>query len=239
VSTTGVQTLNQLLACLPDAEWVRLSPLFETVSLSSGQPVYASGAPLRHVYFPLSGIVALHAITESGDSSVLSLVGREGVVGVSSFMGGQSMNSHATVMADGQFLRMRASDLLQAFEQSPPLSHLLLRYTQALITQMAQTSVCNRHHTLEKAFSRCLLLCLDRLTGHELHLTHEQAAHLLGVRREGVSEAASRLQRQGLIRYARGRLEVLDRQGLEKSTCECYGVIKTEYDRLLPMQQAV
>ena len=239
VSTGGMQTPNQLLAGLPDAEWVRLSPMLNTVSLSSGQPVYASGAPLRHVYFPLSGIVALHAITESGDSSVLSLVGREGVIGVSSFMGGQSTNSHATVMADGQFLRMRAEDLLQAFEQSAPLSHLLLRYTQALITQMAQTAVCNRHHTLEKAFSRCLLLCLDRLPGHELHLTHEQAAHLLGVRREGVSEAASRLQRQGLIRYARGRLQVLDRQGLEKSTCECYGVIKTEYDRLLPMRQAV
>jgi CRP-like cAMP-binding protein len=186
----------------------------------------------------LNRTVALHGLTENGASSVLSLVGREGLVGVSSFMGGLSMNSNATVLSGGDFLRMRAVDLLHEFERSVPLLHVLLRYTQALIAQMAQTAVCNRHHTLEKAFSRCLLLCLDRTTGQELLLTHEQMGHLLGVRREGVTEAASRLQRLGLIRYARGRIEVLDRQGLEAGTCECYGVIKSEYDRLLPMRMA-
>jgi CRP-like cAMP-binding protein len=237
--TLGARPLNQLLACLPEAEWVRMQPFLEKVNLPAGQSLYESGSRFPYVYFPLNGTVALHGLTENGGSSVLSLVGREGVVGVSSFMGGTTMTSNATVLASGEFLRMRAADLLQAFERSVPLLHLLLRYTQALITQMAQTSVCNRHHSLEKAFSRCLLLCLDRASGHELLLTHEQIAHLLGVRREGVTEAASRLQRQGLIRYARGHIEVLDRQGLERSTCECYGVIKTEYDRLLPMRLAV
>jgi CRP-like cAMP-binding protein len=230
---------NQLLACLPDEEWARLMPLMETVHLPAGQSLYESGAAIRHVYFPVCGHVALHGMTENGDSSVLSLVGREGVVGVSSFMGGASMSSNATVLAGGDFLRMRADDLRREFERSVPLLHLLLRYTQALIAQMAQTSVCIRHHTLEKAFSRCLLLCLDRSPGNELRLTHEQMANLLGVRREGVSEAASRLQRQGLIRYSRGRIEVLDRPGLEQGTCECYRVIKTEYDRLLPLRLAV
>lgn len=230
---------NHLLACLPEEEWARLMPFLETVHLSAGQSLYESGATIRHVYFPVCGHVALHGMTESGDSSVLSLVGREGVVGVSSFMGGSSMSSNATVLTGGDFLRMRADDLLREFERSVPLLHLLLRYTQALIAQMAQTSVCNRHHTLEKAFSRCLLLCLDRSPGNELRLTHEQMANLLGVRREGVTEAASRLQRQGLIRYSRGRIEVLDRHGLAQGTCECYGVIKKEYDRLLPMRLAV
>jgi len=239
MSTASHQPLNQLLACLPEEEWARLMPFLEKVHLPPGQSLYESGTTIRHVFFPLSGHVALHGMTESGDSSLLSLVGREGVVGVSSFMGGLSVTSYATVLAGGDFLRMRADDLRREFEQSVPLLHLLLRYTQALIAQMAQTSVCNRHHTLEKALSRCLLLCLDRSSGNELLLTHEQMANLLGVRREGVSEAAARLQRQGLIRYARGRIEVLDRPGLVHSTCECYGVIKTEYDRLLPMRLAV
>ncbi len=239
MSTPGQRPSNQLLACLPEEEWARLGPLLEKVRLPVGQSLYESGAAFRHVFFPLCGTVALHGMTESGDSSVLSLVGPEGMVGVSSFMGGRSMSSHATVLAEGEFLRMRAEDLLREFERSVPLLHLLLRYTQALIAQMAQTSVCNRHHTLEKALSRCLLLCLDRAPGLELHLTHGQLAQLLGVRREGVSEAAARLQRQGLIRYARGRMVVLDRPGLEKGTCECYGVIKTEYDRLLPLRLAV
>ncbi len=239
MSAQASRLLNQLLACLPDEAWARLLPFLALVKLPAGQSLYESGANFFYVYFPLNSTVALHGLTESGDSSVLALVGREGVVGVSSFMGGLSMTSNATVLAGGDFLRVRSTDLLSEFENSTPLLHLLLRYTQALITQMAQTSVCNRHHTLEKAFSRCLLLCLDRAPGNELRLTHEQMANLLGVRREGVSEAASRLQRQGLIRYSRGRIEVLDRQGLEQGTCECYGVIKTEYDRLLPMRLAV
>lgn len=231
--------LNQLLACLPETEWTRLQPFLETVKLPAGQILYESGTHFRHVYFPLSGIVALHSLVENGDSSILSLVGREGFVGVSSFMGGLSMTSNATVFTEGSFLRMRGVDLLQEFEHSVPLLHLLLRYTQALITQMAQTSVCNRHHTVENAFSRLLLLSLDRSVGNELMLTHEKVANLLGVRREGVSEAAMRLQRQGLISYTRGRIQVLDRMGMAQRTCECYEIIKTEYDRLLPMRLAV
>lgn len=234
-----IRPRNQLLACLPEADWARLMPQMDKVDLSAGAPLIEAGLPFQHVYFPLSGWVALHGQIENGDSSVLALVGREGFVGVSSFMGGLSTTSHATVFSAGSFLRMRSADLLQEFEHSLPLLHLLLRYTQALITQMAQTSVCNRHHSVDKAFSRFLLLSLDRSTGPELQLTHEKVANLLGVRREGVSEAAMRLQRQGLIRYSRGHMRVIDRTGLEESTCECYGVIKTEYDRLLPMQLAV
>lgn len=238
MSILNPRSSNELLSCLPDEVWSRVAPFLTLVHLPTGQSLYESGAYFHHVHFPLNGTVALHGLTEDGASSVLSLVGREGLVGVSSFMGGLSMNSNATVLSGGDFLRMRAVDLLYEFERSVPLLHVLLRYTQALIAQMAQTAVCNRHHTLEKAFSRCLLLCLDRTTGQELLLTHEQMGHLLGVRREGVTEAASRLQRLGLIRYARGRIEVLDRQGLEAGTCECYGVIKSEYDRLLPMRMA-
>lgn len=230
-----VRPLNQLLACLPDSEWARLQPHLETVDLPAGHCLYESGNRLAHVYFPIHGIVALHGLIENGGSSVLSLVGREGFVGVSSFMGGLSTTSNATVCTDGSFLRMRTADLLHAFEHSVPLLRLLLRYTQALITQMAQTSVCNRHHNVENAFSRFLLLSLDRSAGGDLLLTHEKVAHLLGVRREGVSGAAKRLQGLDLIRYSRGRIQVLDRAGLMKCTCECYGVIKKEYDRLLPM----
>jgi len=230
---------NQLLACLPDAEWARLMPLLMTVELPLGESLHVSGNPFRHVYFPLSGLVVLHGLVENGNSSVLSLVGCEGFVGVSSFMGGQSTtNSNATVLAAGTFMRMCSADFLHEFEQSVPLLHLLLRYTQALITQMAQTSVCNRHHTVDNAFSRFLLLSLDRTEGDELLLTHEKVAHMLGVRREGVSEAAMRLQRLGLIRYTRGRVKVLDRAGMEAGACECYQVIKTEYDRLLPLRLA-
>lgn len=239
MSSSIPRSHNHLLACLPDAEWDRLTPLLSPVVLPAGKSLHESGSHFQHVYFPLSGLVALHSDMENGDSSVLSLVGREGMVGVSSFMGGLSTTSNASVFSEGEFLRMRSVDLLQVFEHSTPLLHLLLRYTQALITQMAQTSVCNRHHSVDNAFSRFLLLALDRSTGPELLMTHEKAAQLLGVRREGVSEAAMRLQRQGLIRYSRGHLHVLDRAGMEACTCECYKVIKTEYDRLLPMQQAV
>jgi CRP-like cAMP-binding protein len=229
---------NELLSCLPDDVRARVTPFLENVHLPSGRSLYESCAYFRYVYFPLNGTVALHGLTENGSTSMLSLVGREGLVGVSSFMGGLSMNSNATVLTGGNFLRMPAADLLREFERSLPLLHLLLRYTQALIAQMAQTAMCNRHHTLEKAFSRCLLLCLDRTTGNELLLTHGQMAHLLGVRREGVTEAAFRLQHLGLIRYARGHITILDRQGLEQGTCECYSAIKSEYDRLLPMRMA-
>ena len=235
---TLTRPANTILSCLPEADWQRLRPLLSLVNLPSGQSLHEAGSRFQHVYFPLLGIVALHGLVENGDSSVLSLVGHEGFVGVSSFMGGQSTTSHATVLLAGTFLRMRAVDLLQEFEHSTPLLHVLLRYTQALITQMAQTSVCNRHHTVENAFSRFLLLCLDRTSDKELLLTHDKVATLLGVRRVGVSEAAKRLERQGLIRYSRGHIQLLDRTGLEQSTCECYKVIKTEYDRLLPKLMA-
>lgn len=183
--TTKPRSDNQLLACLPLAEWDRLAPLMKEMALPAGKSLYESGSHIDHVYFPLSGVVALHSQVENGDSSVLSLVGREGLIGVSSFMGGLSTTSNATVFSDGIFLRMRSADLLQEFECSMPLLHLLLRYTQALITQMAQTSVCNRHHNVDEAFSRFLLLALDRSASNELLLTHEKVAHLLGVRRGG------------------------------------------------------
>ncbi|MEY4507040.1 MAG: hypothetical protein RL297_1618 [Pseudomonadota bacterium] len=240
MTNPNTRPLNQLLACLPEMEWARLQPLLSRVELPAGESLHVAGSAFGHVYFPLNGLVVLHGLVENGNSSVLSLVGREGFVGVSSFMGGQSTTtSHATVFLAGAFMRMRSADFLREFERSLPLLHLLLRYTQALITQMAQTSVCNRHHTVQNAFSRLLLLCLDRSNGHTLDLTHEHVANLLGVRREGVSEAAMRLQRQGLISYSRGHIQVLDRAGMEACACECYQVIKTEYDRLLPMQQAV
>lgn len=229
---------NQLLACLPEADWARLSPFLHKVHLPSGASLIEAGTCFSHVYFPLSGLVALHGQIENGDASVLSLVGSEGFVGVSSIMGGLSTNSNATVFLAGHFLRMRGVDLLREFELSLPLSHLLLRYTQALITQMAQTSVCNRHHTVDNAFSRLLLQSLDRSESAQLLLTHEKIAQLLGVRREGVSEAAMRLQRSGLISYARGRVQVLDRAGIEAGTCECYQVMKTECERLLPQEMA-
>ncbi len=237
----GLQTLasNQLLACLPKEEMAHLCALLNLVKLSPGQSLIYSGAALQDVYFPLTGIVALHGLTLNGSKAILSLVGREGMVGVASFMGGSSITYNAKVLVGGQFLCMRSVDLVQAFEHSMPLLHLLLRYTQALITQMAQTLVCNRHHGLDKALSRFLLLCLDRATGDELLLTHQKIATLLGIRREGVREAAAQLQQLGMIRYARGRIKVLDRAALALCTCECYGVIKTEYDRLLPQQQAV
>lgn len=239
ITPESQRSSNHLLACLPERAWAQLQPFLQTVHLPAGETLHASGSPFRHVYFPLQGIVALHGLVENGDSSLLSLVGSEGFVGVSSFMGGLSTTSSATVFAEGHFLRMCSADLLREFEHSAPLSHLLLRYTQALLTQMAQTSVCNRHHSVENALSRFLLLSLDRCLGNELLLTHEKIAHLLGVRREGVSEAAMRLQRQGLITYARGHIHVLNREGLAQCTCECYDIIKTEYDRLLPMKLAV
>lgn len=210
----------------------------QKVHLPAGASLIESGTSFSHVYFPLSGLVALHGQVLSGDTSVLSVVGTEGFVGVSSIMGGMSTNSNASVFLEGYFLRMRCVDLLHGFEHSTPLSHLLLRYTQALITQMAQTSVCNRHHTVDNAFSRLLLQSLDRSASAQLLLTHEKISQLLGVRREGVSEAAMRLQRLGLIRYSRGRVQVLDRAGIEAGTCECYQVIKTECDRLLPQEMA-
>ena len=198
------------------------------------QVLYESGATLSHVYFPTTAIVSLLDVLENGESAEIAVVGNEGVVGISLFMGGKSTISRAVVQSAGQGLRLKEEILEDEFDKAGPVLHLLLRYTQALITQMAQTAVCNRHHSLDQQLCRWLLLSLDRLAGNELAMTQELIANMLGVRREGVTEAALRLQRVGLIRYTRGHITVLDRPGLERRTCECYAAVKKEYDRLLP-----
>ena len=225
---------NQLLAALPDADWQRWLPQLEAVELPLGRVLYESGVALSHVYFPTTAIVSLLYVMEDGASAEIAVAGREGLVGVSLFMGGGSTPSRAVVQSAGQGWRMRATVLKDEFSRSNAVLHLLLRYTQALITQMAQTAVCNRHHTLDQQLCRWLLLSLDRLDGLDLVMTQELIANMLGVRREGVTEAALKLQAQGLIRYMRGRISVLDRAGLESRSCECYAVVKKEYDRLLP-----
>jgi CRP-like cAMP-binding protein len=225
---------NHLLAALPDAEWRRWQPLIERVDMPLGQVMYESGGTLSHVYFPTTAIVSLLYVMEDGASAEIAVVGNEGVVGISLFMGGESTPSRAVVQSAGEGWRLSARAVKAEFERPGPVMHLLLRYTQALITQMAQTAVCNRHHALDQQLCRWLLLSLDRLQGNELVMTQELIANMLGVRREGVTEAALQLQKLGLIRYARGRITVLDRPGLESRTCECYAVVKKEYDRLLP-----
>jgi CRP-like cAMP-binding protein len=225
---------NQLLAALPDAEWQRWSPELQAVEMPLGQVLYESGNTLSHVYFPTTSIVSLLYVMQNGASAEIAVVGNEGIVGISLFMGGESTPSRAVVQSAGQGLRLNAKMLKDEFNQNAPVLHLLLRYTQALITQMAQTAVCNRHHSLDQQLCRWLLLSLDRLQGDELVMTQELMANMLGVRREGVTEAALNLQRVGLIRYTRGHISVLDRAGLERRTCECYAVVKKEYDRLLP-----
>ncbi|MGO9933772.1 MAG: Crp/Fnr family transcriptional regulator [Steroidobacteraceae bacterium] len=230
---------NHLLAALPDAEWQRWLPELQSVDMPLGQVLYESGTTLSHVYFPGTSIVSLLYVMENGSSAEIAVVGNEGIVGISLFMGGESTPSRAVVQSAGRGLRLSARMLKDEFNQNGPVLHLLLRYTQALITQMAQTAVCNRHHTLDQQLCRWLLLSLDRLQGDELVMTQELIANMLGVRREGVTEAALNLQRVGLIRYTRGHISVLDRAGLEKRTCECYAVVKKEYDRLLPDKRAV
>ena len=225
---------NHLLAALPPEERAHWSDLLEAVDLPLGQVLYESGRTLSHVYFPTTAIVSLLYVMENGASAEIAVVGNEGVVGISLFMGGGSTPSRAVVQSAGQGLRLKAAAIKEAFNRSGPVMHLLLRYTQALITQMAQTAVCNRHHSLDQQLCRWLLLSLDRLQGSDLVMTQELIANMLGVRREGVTEAALKLQKLGLIRYARGRITVLDRPALEDRTCECYGVVKKEYDRLLP-----
>ena len=224
---------NHLLAALPAAEWARWLPQLEAADMPLGQVLYESGATLSHVYFPTTSIVSLLYVMENGASAEIAVVGNEGLVGISLFMGGESTPSRAVVQSAGRGFRIKAQAVKEEFLKMPVL-HLLLRYTQALITQMAQTAVCNRHHSLDQQLCRWLLLSLDRLHSDELVMTQELIANMLGVRREGVTEAALKLQKAGLIRYARGHITVLDRPGLEKRSCECYGVVKTEYDRLLP-----
>ena len=224
---------NHLLAALPDAEWRRWLPKLEAVEMPLGEVLYESGSNLKHVYFPTTAIVSLLYVMENGASAEIAVVGNEGVVGVSLFMGGESTPSRAVVQSAGDGWRLASETIKDEFKHAPVL-HLLLRYTQALITQMAQTAVCNRHHSLDQQLCRWLLLSLDRLSGNELVMTQELIANMLGVRREGVTEGALKLQKAGLIKYSRGHIVVLDRPGLENRCCECYAVVKKEYDRLLP-----
>ncbi|MEP7157643.1 MAG: Crp/Fnr family transcriptional regulator [Betaproteobacteria bacterium] len=224
---------NHLLAALPSAEYERLAAHLELVAMPLGQALYESGGKLQHVYFPTTSIVSLLYVMENGASAEIAVVGNEGILGIALFMGGETTPSRAVIQSAGFGYRLKAEHLKLEFNLGGPVMHLLLRYTQALITQMAQTAVCNRHHSVDQQLCRWLLLSMDRLPGNELTMTQELIANMLGVRREGVTEAAGKLQRAGLIRYSRGRIEVLDRPGLEREVCECYRVVKTEFDRLL------
>lgn len=225
---------NHLLAALPACEYDRILPHLEHVNMVLGDVLYESGAQMRHVYFPTSSIVSLLYVMEDGASAEIAVVGNEGVVGVSLFMGGETTPSRAVVQSAGNAYRLKGQTLKTEFYLAGPMQRLLLRYTQSLLTQMAQTAVCNRHHTLDQQLCRWLLLSLDRLHSSELIMTQELIANMLGVRREGVTEAAGNLQRAGLIEYHRGHITVLDRPGLEARSCECYAVVKKETDRLLP-----
>lgn len=225
--------LNHLLAALPPQERARWLPHLEAIPMPLGQVLAEPGVQMTHVYFPTTSIVSLLYVMEDGASAEIAVVGNEGIVGISLFMGGETTPSRSVVQSAGDGLRMPAQVLKQEFNRSAAVLHLLLRYTQALITQMAQTAVCNRHHSLDQQLCRWLLLSLDRLQSNALVMTQELIANMLGVRREGVTEAALSLQRAGLIEYRRGHITVLDRPGLERRTCECYAVVRKEYDRLL------
>jgi len=229
---------NHLLAALPDAEFERIAPHLERVAMPLGEVLYESGGQLQHVYFPTTAIVSLHYVTESGASSEIAGVGNEGVLGISLFMGGNTTPSRAIVQTGGHGYQLKAPLLMEEFNRvggrrAGVMQHLLLRYTQALITQISQTAVCNRHHSVEQQLCRWLLLTLDRLPSSELTMTQELIAGMLGVRREGITEAAGHLQQAGFIRYRRGHITVVNRSGLESRVCECYGVVKKEHDRLL------
>lgn len=225
---------NLLLNALPDEDFERIEPMLELVEMPLGLVLYESGGQLRHVYFPTTSIVSLLYVLENGASAEIAVVGNEGILGISLFMGGETTPSRAVVQSAGYGYRMSAKNLKEEFKRAGNMMRLLLRYTQALITQMAQTAVCNRHHTVEQQLCRWLLLSMDRLEGDQLNMTQELIANMLGVRREGVTEAACNLQNAGLIQYARGHIKVIDRPGLENRSCECYQVVKTEFDRLLP-----
>jgi CRP-like cAMP-binding protein len=224
---------NRLLAALPAADYSRIAPHLEAVPMLLGDSIYESGSQLNHVYFPATSIVSLLYVMENGASAEIAVVGNEGIVGISLFMGGNTTPSRAIVQSAGGGYRLKAAVLKAEFNRGGPPMQLLLRYTQALITQMCQTAVCNRHHSVEQQLCRWLLLSLDRLSSNELVMTQELIANMLGVRREGVTEAAGNLQRAGLIRYSRGRIAILDRPGIERSVCECYAVVRKESDRLL------
>jgi CRP-like cAMP-binding protein len=230
---------NHLLNALPTEAYKRIEPFLELVHLQLGQILYESGDQMKHAYFPTTAIVSLLYVLENGSSAEIAVVGNEGILGIALFMGGRTTPSRAVVQSKGFAYQLQANILLTEFNLGGYSQRILLLYTQALITQMTQTAVCNRHHCVEQQLCRWLLLSLDRIEGNSLNMTQELIANMLGVRREGVTEAAGRLQRKGLIKYRRGCIEVLDREGLEKLVleklvCECYQVVKTEFERLLP-----
>jgi CRP-like cAMP-binding protein len=224
---------NHLLAALPAAEFQRLEGDLELVQMPLGEVLYESGCKLHYVYFPTTSIVSMLYVLEDGASAEIAIVGNEGILGISLFMGGETTPSRAVIQSAGWGYRLKAHLMKTEFKRGGPVMHLFLRYTQALITQMTQTAVCNRHHSIEKQLCRWLLMSLDRLSSDSLTMTQDLIANMLGVRREGVTEAAGKLQRSGLIRYSRGHITVLDRPGLETRVCECYEVVKVEFDRLL------
>jgi CRP-like cAMP-binding protein len=229
---------NHLLAALPQDEYERMAPQLELVPLPLGAVIYEAGSTINFVHFPTTAIVSLLYIMENGASAEIAIVGNEGLVGIALFMGGETMPNRAIVQSEGQAYRMRGQAMNLEFGRAKAFQHLSLRYTLALISQMSQTAVCNRHHSIDQQLCRWLLLSLDRLPSNELSMTQELIANMLGVRREGVTEAAGKLQDAGLIQYNRGRIAVLDRPGLEKRVCECYKVVQDEYHRLLPEMRA-
>jgi CRP-like cAMP-binding protein len=226
---------NHILDALPEPARERLFPHLELVQLPLAKALYESGDTLRHIYFPTDSIVSLLYVLKDGESAEIAVVGNDGAIGVALFMGGESTTNRAIVQSAGSAYRLSGVRLKEEFGRHTEMLHILLRYTQALITQMTQTAVCNRHHSVEQQLCRWLLLSLDRLASNELTMTQELIANMLGVRREGVTEAAGKLQKLGVINYSRGRITVLDRPRLEKLSCECYAVVKTETDRLLPL----
>jgi CRP-like cAMP-binding protein len=229
---------NHLLAALSSEDYARLLPNLEPIKMPLGWPLYESGGHLGHLYFPTTSIVSLLYVMESGASAEIAITGNDGLVGVFLFMGGESTPSRAVVQSAGNGYRLKASILKREFARGGQFAHLALRYTQALITQMAQTAVCYRHHTVDQQLCRWLLLSLDRLSSNQVTMTHELIANMLGVRREGVTEAAGKLQAAGLISYQRGKITVLDRPKLERRVCECYAVVRKEFNRLLPYKVA-
>ena len=234
MATEHTARQNHLLAALPIVDYERLVGDLELIPMALGDVLYESGSQQGHVYFPTNCIVSLLYVMEDGSSAEIAVVGNEGIIGVSLFMGGETTPSRAVVQSAGYAYRLKGQFLKREFTRSVELQHLLLRYTQALLTQMAQTAVCNRHHSVDQQLCRWLLLSLDRLASNELTMTQELIANMLGVRREGVTEAAGKLQEVGLIHYSRGRITVVNRPGLEAKACECYRVVKREFDRLLP-----
>jgi CRP-like cAMP-binding protein len=232
--STDLPPRNHLLSCLPEADRDRIFHHLELVPMHLGQVVYESRVTLQHVYFPIDCIVSLLYVMTDGDSSEIAMVGNEGVVGISLFMGGETTTGRAVVQSDGHAFRLKGHVLKQEFARAGALQHLLLRYTQALLTQMTQTAACNKHHSVPEQLCRWLLLGLDRLPNNKMMMTQGLIANMLGVRREGVTDAAGVLQSAGLIRYDKGKFTVLDRPRLEQRACECYAVVKREFDRLLP-----